>query len=83
MRPELVRFSSFDHPFRVRWQQCRNLECACTEVNFTFTEIADSGFPVGDPLQFVVSVDPETWQESEVKSTERPASVNEAVRCRL
>lgn len=78
MKPELVRFSSHHHPFRVRWQQCSNPDCDCTEVIFHFAEVAQPGDAIAGPMRFAARVDPETWQE--VEAPERPAAVAKFVR---
>jgi hypothetical protein len=63
MKPELVRFSSHPHPFRVKTVRCTNLECECAEVTFHFRELVEDGESTAEEMVFQVRLDGRTWEE--------------------
>ena len=63
MKPELVRFSSHSHPFRVETVRCTNLDCECAEVTFHFRELIDDGESAMEGMLFQVRMDGRTWEE--------------------
>lgn len=78
MEPQLVRFSSALNPFRVRVEQCINLQCECADVTFTLTAVPDTAEPTADATSLAIRVEPESWQE--IDPPERSAAQQGIVR---
>lgn len=74
----LVWFSSHEHPFAVRERHCLDLDCACTDVWLTFTEVNLSGGALSPPLVFEIQMDLRTGCER--RRSKRPAEIDALVR---
>ena len=61
----IVRFASQKHPFLVKTSPCLDLECSCSIMGLTLTEIAPSGARSRDQLTFSLRVCLKTWTEHE------------------
>ena len=59
----LVRFSSEQHPFLIQTTPCLDLDCACSVMGLTLTEVDPSGAVPRDRLTFTLRVCLKTWIE--------------------
>ena len=78
MKPELVRFSSRSHPFRVEIICCGNPECECTDVTFDFREKVEDGQAPASAIAFQVRIDGLAWKE--IAPPSRPPEIARLVR---
>ena len=58
----VVRFSSQKHPFLVKTTPCLDLDCSCSIMGLTLTEL-DLGVRQRDRLTFTLRVCLQTWTE--------------------
>ena len=59
----LVRFSSQQHPFLIQTTPCLDLDCSCSVMGLTLTEVEPSGATPRERLTFTLRVCLRTWIE--------------------
>jgi hypothetical protein len=64
----LVRFASQQHPFVVETTPCLDLDCNCSIMGLTLSELVPPGLPPRDRLTFTLRVCLRTWIEHDPPS---------------
>lgn len=59
----IVRFASQQHPFLVETTPCLDLDCPCSIMGLTLSELAPPGSPPRDCLTFTLRICLRTWIE--------------------
>jgi len=74
----LIWFSCREHPFAVRERHCLDLECSCTDVGLTLTEVDLEGKSLPEPLHFEIRVNLKNGRE--YRPPRRPPEIQALVR---
>ncbi len=74
----LIWFSSREHPFAVRERHCLDLDCRCTDVWLTFSEVDLEGKELREPLSFEIRVNLRNGRER--RPPKRSAEIHALVR---